>query len=243
MFPALHTISKTIRPAVHRALKRSVPLWMAALTLFLAIEALYLYRKNNEIPLRLSTASFEECLTAEGSSIRDGYPTTCITADGTAFIEPRGITDESSSLSGTTTDWNAYTNNQYFFTFKCPPASAHTITTTPNRDGVVYPYYRESCTEQEHQITISVWKTLPETEFTRTSVAAELSGASLTPVNFIQEMTGKYARIRYNEQNTSGQTERFVTVFLLPDVHIRIEGFPETYYDRVLSTFTFINTP
>lgn len=210
---------------------------MFAITLLLLAETMYLYRKNASLRMRnTGPNTFNECLREPDRILRNNQQTTCITKYGDAFVQPIPAYH---TLS--TTDWNTYTNHNFFFTYKCPLSSQHTVTTATKQDGIIVPLAQESCIENEDQVNISVWNIRQGQTFTQENLDKELSGASLQAIEYTQNTTPHYQKITYKEQNESYQIQRSVILYIMPGNIIRIEGFSQPYVDAIASTFAFID--
>jgi len=218
---------------------RKVLVWMLGITLVLAVEAVFLYRQNVSLQNTNATPkTYAECIGAKDSIIRESYPATCVAFSGEEFIQP---IPKSDILMQSTTNWNRFTNHDFLFTYRCPASSRHTVTTTKQKDGFLFPLSQESCSQNQDQVNISVWKISKDQSFTLLDLVTELSGASLVPIEYAVEATQNYQKVSYKEQNSSKQVERSVILYVLPYNYIRLEGFSEDYFGAIASTFAFVD--
>lgn len=214
---------------------------MSVLTLVLAGEALYLYIQNQRLQHVIEAPStYEECVTDSESTIRATFPTTCVTKLGDAFIDPHAEIPEYETDQYATLDWQTHIDHDYLFSYECPASFEHNNIVIHNPDGTVLPKRSVTCSNEGNTATISIWNTGPAQIFSPEEIKEELSGMSLIPAEYTEFSIGAYRAIRYIQINEAGFTERAVAIIDMPRYHIRIEGFPEQYVDRILTGFAII---
>jgi len=141
-----------------------------------------------------------------------------------------------------TTDWRTYSNNDYFYEFKCPSTSTHNIQYTSG-SGIDRPLYQEICFDNQNQVSISVTKYFNTDNFTLNGKTNELIGASQNVKNWQETEIGGYKSILYQTTNNTGQIEaNYTEIKLNNEKKILIRGFGEAYYTQILSTFKFTDS-
>lgn len=211
---------------------------MVVVTLILSAEALYLYTQNKHLDTLIPghPESYEACILDPDSTIRETYPTTCVTESGTAFIDPHAtalVPDDSFS----TTNWHTHIQHDLLFSYRCPPDALHQESGyTPQESSM----YTASCTDKGAFMDITASLPYGNTIPSEESVRNELAAGKLVLSGYGTFTIGAHQGIRYTEMTYDGQVERSVAILKHPGYDIRVTAYPESYLDRFLTTLAFI---
>jgi len=243
-------------------------LFIGVVILILAIigTAIYLYfqSQNKNEPLVMPT-TYEECEKAEGSVIQESYPATCVTKEGSRFIQPLSEEQKKDLQPPTliipleeTKDWQGYKSSTYSFKY---PHDWHVLTFPGNENMILVASKDITGTDQISDDNPNYLRIMFE-------VCYELSTEEEVPcgtyeqrifniTNVLDSRTMEQQKIIVNDVNgtlITGMFERLQinegdyraeAIFSLGAYQLSVIAYnpvAKNVFDQIISTFEFLDT-